>query len=128
MPTLVEELKRVEENEQKQNELRKSIINFVSRQDVCDTLKKAASKEVNAQLNNGYIRLNAKDYAPKLKPLGYLFSIDAPHRSKPLLRAHIEFIDTGVCVFIEHYDNNQLTKEQVLQALKSIIGLDEEDE
>lgn len=127
MPTLVEELKRTEENQQKQNELRKRIINFVTRQDVCDTLKKAASKEVNAQLNNGYIQLNAKDYAPKLKPLGYLFSIDAPDRSKPLLLAHIEMIDTGVCVYIEHYDNNQLTKEQALQALESIIGLDEEE-
>lgn len=126
MPTLVEELKKVEENQQKQNELRKCIINFVTRQDVCDTLKKAASKEVNAQLNNGYIQLNAKDYAPKLKPLGYLFSIDAPDRSKPLLLAHIEMIDTGVCVYIEHYDSNQLTKEQVLQSLKAVIGLDEE--
>lgn len=36
-------------------------------------------------------------------------------------------IDTGVCVYIEHYDNNQLTKEQALQALESIIGLNEEE-
>ena len=126
MPTLVEELKKVEENQQKQNELRKYIINFVTRQDVCDTLKKAASKEVNAQLNNGYIQLNAKDYTPKLKPLGYLFSIDAPDRSKPLLLAHIEMIDTGVCVYIEHYDSNQLTKEHALQSLQTIIGLEDE--
>lgn len=127
MPTLVEELKRAEENQQKQEELRKCIINFVTRHDVCDTLKKAVSKEVNAQLNNGYIQLNAKDYVPELKSSGYLFSIDAPDRSKPLLLAHIEMIDTGVCVYIEHYDNNQLTKEQALQALENIIGLDEEE-
>lgn len=127
MPTLVEELKRAEENEQKQNQLRHAILQFVEQPNIHNLLKKAASKEVNAQLNNGYIQLNAKDYAPKLKPLGYLFSIDAPDRSKPLLLAHIEMIDTGVCVYIEHYDNNQLTKEQALQALESIIGLDEEE-
>ena len=126
MPTLVEELKRAEENQQKQNELRKCIINFVTRPDVCDTLKKAASKGVNAQLNNGYIQLKAKDYVPQLKPLGYLFLIDAPNRAKPLLLAHIELIDTGVCVYIEQYDSGQLTKEHALQSLQTIIGLEDE--
>ena len=63
---------------------------------------------------------------PKLKALGYLFSIDARDRSKPLLLVHIELIDTGVCVYIEQYDADRLTKEHALQSLQTIIGLDEE--
>ena len=90
MPTLVEELKRAEENEQKQNQLRHAILQFVEQPNIHNLLKKAASKEVNAQLNNGYIQLNAKDYAPKLKPLGYLFSIDAPDRS---IKTAVIFVD-----------------------------------
>lgn len=116
MSTLVEELKRAEENEQKQNQLRKSIMNFCTKQNVYDTLKKGASKRINVQFNNDYIRLETKNYAPKLKALGYLFSIDARDRSKPLLLVHIELIDTGVCVYIEQYDADRLTKEHALQS------------
>lgn len=126
MPTLVEELKKVEENQQKKNELRKCIMNFCTRQNVYDTLKKGASKGINVQFNNGYIRLETKNYAPKLKALGYLFSIDARDRAKALLLVHIELIDTGVCVYIEQYDSEQLTKEHALQSLQTIIGLEDE--
>lgn len=45
MSTLVEELKRAEENEQKQNQLRKSIMNFCTKQNVYDTLKKRRIKK-----------------------------------------------------------------------------------
>lgn len=69
MSTLVEELKRAEENEQKQNQLRKSIMNFCTKQNVYDTLKKGASKRINVQFNNDYIRLETKNYAPQIKSI-----------------------------------------------------------
>ena len=45
---------------------------------------------------------------------------------KPMLTAHIDLLTDGTSLYIEHYDSNQLTKEQVLRALESTIGLNEE--
>lgn len=126
MPTLAEELKRAEENEQKQNQLRHAILQFVEQPNIHNLLKKAASKEINASINNGYNYLKSKGHDSEIEPLGYLFAMDSPDRSKSLLLAHIDLLTNSTSVYIEHYDSNQLTKEQVLQALESVIGLNEE--
>lgn len=126
MPTLVEELKRAEENEQKQNQLRNAILQFVEQPNIHNLLKKAASKEINASLNNGYNYLKSKGQGSEIKPLGYLFVMDSPDRSKSLLLAHIDLLTDSTSVYIEQYDSNQIPKEHALQTLKTIIGLDEE--
>lgn len=126
MPTLIEELKKAEENQQKQEELKQAIIKFVEQPNIHNTLKKGASKGINASINKGYTWLMAKDYATELERLGYLFLMDTPDKSKSLLTAHIDLLNDGASVYIEHYDNNKLTKEHVLQALESIIGLEDE--
>ena len=126
MPTLVEELKRAEENEQKQNQLRNAILQFVEQPNIHNLLKKAASKEINTSLNNGYNYLKSKGQGSEIKPLGYLFVMDSPDRSKSLLLAHIDLLTDSTSVYIEQYDSNQIPKEHALQTLKTIIGLDEE--
>ena len=126
MPTLVEELKKVEENEQKQNQLRKAILQFVEQPNIYNMLKKAASKEINASINNGYNYLKSKGHDSEVEPLGYLFVMDAPNRSKSLLLAHIDLLTNGPSVHIESYNSEQLPKEHALRTLKTIIGLDEE--
>lgn len=126
MPTLVEELKRAEENEQKQNHLRHAILQFVEQPNIHNLLKKAASKEINASINNGYNYLKSKGHDSEIEPLGYLFAMDFPDRSKSLLLAHIDLLTDSTRVYIEQYDSNQIPKEHALRTLKTIIGLDEE--
>lgn len=52
--------------------------------------------------------------------------MEQPEQTKPMLTVHIDLLTDGADPYIEHYDSNQLTKEQVLQALEGVIGLDEE--
>ena len=126
MPTLVEELKKAEENQQKQEELEKAIKEFITQPNVNDTLRKGASNGITAKMNGGFTHLEAKNYDPRLHRLGYTFCMEQPEQVKPMLIAHIDLLTDGVDLYIEHYDSNQLTKEQVLQSLKVVIGLDEE--
>lgn len=126
MPTLVEELKRAEKNEQKQNQLRHAILQFVEQPNIHNLLKKAASKEINASINNGYNYLKSKGHDSEIEPLGYLFAMDSPDRSTSLLLAHIDLLTDSTSVYIEQYDSNQIPKEHALRTLKTIIGLDEE--
>lgn len=56
--------------------------------------------------------------------LGYLFSMETPHQIKPVLVAHINLLNNGANVYIEHYESEQITKEHALQSLQSIIGLE----
>lgn len=126
MSTLVEELKKVEEVKRKTKELEKAIQEFIIRPNVYDTLKKAASNGITAKTNGGFTRLEAKNYDPRLNRLGYTFCMEQPEQTKPMLTVHIDLLTDGADPYIEHYDSNQLTKEQVLQALEGVIGLDEE--
>lgn len=126
MPTLVEELKKVEEDRRKTKELEKVIKEFVIQPNVYDTLRKAALNGITAKMNNGFTRLEIKNYDPRLHRLGYTFCMEQPEQIKPMLTAHIDLLTDGASLYIEHYDSNQLTKEQILQSLKTIIGLDEE--
>jgi hypothetical protein len=70
--------------------------------------------------------LKSKGQGSEIKPLGYLFVMDSPDRSKSLLLAHIDLLTDNTSVYIEQYDSNQIPKEHALQTLKTIIGLDEE--
>ena len=125
MPTLVEELKRAEENEQKQNQLKNAILQFVEQPNIHNLLKKAASKEINASINNGYNYLKSKGHDSEIEPLGYLFAMDSPDRSKSLLLAHIDLLTDSASVYIKQYDSDQIPKEYALRTLKMIIGLEE---
>lgn len=125
MPTLVEELKRVENNQQKTKELEKAIKEFVIQPNTIDILKKAALNGLSATVNGGFTRLEAKNYEPRWNRLGYTFRMGQPEQVKPMLTAHIDLLTDGASLYIEYYDSNQLTKEQVLQALKGIIGLED---
>lgn len=60
MPTLVEELKKVEENKQQTKELEKAIKDLVMQPNVYDTLRKAASNRITAKTNGGFTRLKQK--------------------------------------------------------------------
>ena len=119
MPTLVEELKRVENNQQKTEELKRAINEFVIQPNTIDILKKAALNGLSATVNGGFTRLEAKNYEPRWNRMGQ------PEQVKPMLTAHIDLLTDGASLYIEYYDSNQLTKEQVLQALKGIIGLED---
>ena len=125
MPTLVEELKRVENNQQKTKELEKAIKEFVIQPNTIDILKKTALNGLSATVNGGFTRLEAKNYEPRWNRLGYTFRMEQPEQVKPMLTAHIDLLTDGASLYIEYYDSNQLTKEQVLQALESIIGLED---
>ena len=126
MPTLVEELKRVKEDRTKTKKLEKAINEFITQPNVYDTLRKAASNRITAKTNGGFTRLEAKNYDPRLNRLDYTFCMEQPEQTKPMLTVHIDLLTDGADPYIEHYDSNQLTKEQVLQALEGVIGLDEE--
>lgn len=126
MTTLIEELKNVEKNKQKTKELEKAIEEFIMRPNVYDILRKAASKGITAKMNGDFTRLEAKNYDPRLNRLGYTFCMEQPEQVKPMLTAHIDLLTDGASLYIEHYDSNQLTKEQVLQSLQTIIGLEDE--
>lgn len=76
-------------------------------------------------MNGGFTRLEAKNYEPRWNRLGYTFRMGQPEQVKPMLTAHIDLLTDGASLYIEYYDSNQLTKEQVLQALKGIIGLED---
>lgn len=126
MPTLVEELKKVEEDKRQTKELEKAIKEFVMQPNVYDTLRKAAMNGITTKVNGGFTRLEVKNYDPRWNRLGYTFYMEQPGQIKPMLTAHIDLLTDGTSLYIEHYDSNQLTKEQVLRALESTIGLDEE--
>ena len=126
MPTLVEELKKVENHQQKTKELEKAILLFVEQPNIYNTLKKAASNEITVKLNNDHTCLEAKGHGSEVEPLGYRFAMYSPHQTLPLLITHISFLDSGVSVRIEYYSSEQLPKEHALRTLKTIIGLDEE--
>lgn len=111
MPTLVEQLKKAEENEQKQNELRNAILQFVEQPNVYDILKKAASKGINTSINNGYAYLKSNGHGSEIEPLGYLFAMDSPDRSKSLLLARIDLLTDSTSVYIEQYDSEQIPKK-----------------
>lgn len=123
MPTLVEELKKVEEDKQQTKELEKAIKELVMQPNVYDTLKKAAMNGITAKVNGGFTRLEAKNYDSRWNRLGYTFCMEQPEQIKPMLTAHIDLLTDGASLYIEHYDSNQLTKEQILQALEGAIGL-----
>lgn len=125
MPTLVEELKKVEEDKRQTKELEKAIKEFITQPNVYDTLRKAAMNEITAKVNGGFTRLEAKNYDPRWNRLGYTFYMEQPDQIKPMLTAHIDLLTDGASLYIEHYDSNQLTKEQVLQALDGVIGLED---
>lgn len=93
---------------------------------VYDTLRKAAMNGITAKVNGGFTRLEVKNYDPRWNRLGYTFYMEQPRQIKPMLTAHIDLLTDGTSLYIEHYDSNQLTKEQVLRALESTIGLNEE--
>ena len=124
MPTLVEELKKVEDKRQTK-ELEKAIKEFITQPNVYDTLRKAAMNEITAKVNGGFTCLEAKNYDPRWNRLGYTFNMEQPDQIKPMLTAHIDLLTDGASLYIEHYDSNQLTKEQVLQALDGVIGLED---
>ena len=126
MPTLVEELKKVEEDKRQTKELEKAIKEFVMQPNIYDTLRKAAMNGITAKVNGGFTRLEVKNYDPRWNRLGYTFYMEQPGQIKPMLTAHIDLLTDGTSLYIEHYDSNQLTKEQVLRALESTIGLNEE--
>lgn len=126
MPTLVEELKKVEEDKRQTKELEKAIKEFVMQPNVYDTLRKATMNGITAKVNGGFTRLEVKNYDPRWNRLGYTFYMEQPGQIKPMLTAHIDLLTDGTSLYIEHYDSNQLTKEQVLRALESTIGLNEE--
>lgn len=125
MPTLVEELKKAEENQQKQEELEKAIKEYVTQPNVYDTLHKAASNGITAKMNNGFTRLEPKDFSPDTELLGYQFYIEHPDYLKPFLKVHIDLLNNNATVYTERYIINELTQEQIIQSLKTIIGLDE---
>lgn len=109
----------------KKEELEKAIKEFITQPNVNGTLRKGASNGITAKMNGGFTRLEAKNYDPRLHRLGYTFCMEQPEQVKPMLTAHIDLPTDGVALYIEHYDNNQLTKEQIIQSLKTIIGLEE---
>lgn len=125
MPTLVEGLKKVEENKRQIKELEKAIKELVMKPNVYDTLRKGALNGITTKVNGGFTRLEVKNYDPRLHRLGYTFYMEQPEQIKPMLTIHIDLLTDGVDPYIEHYDSNQLTKEQVLQALEGVIGLED---
>lgn len=124
MPTLIEKLKKVEKNQQNANELKQAIIKFVKQPNIYNTLKQGALNGISAEINNGFTTLEAKKNDTDWERLGYLFSMETPHQIKPVLVAHIDLLNNGANVYIEHYESEQITKEHALQSLQSIIGLE----
>ena len=120
-------IEKVEDDKRQTKELEKAIKELVMQPNVYDTLRKAAMNGITAKVNGGFTRLEVKNYDPRWNQLGYTFYMEQPEQIKPMLTAHIDLLTDGTSLYIEHYDNNQLTKEQVLRTLESTIGLDEEE-
>lgn len=124
MPTLVEELNKAEDNRRKTKELEKAIKEYITQPNVYSTLHKAALKKITATMNNGFTRLESKDFAPNSEQLGYKFYIQHPEYLKPFLTVHIDLLDNNAHVYAERYITSELTTKQIIQSLKTIIGLD----
>lgn len=127
MSTLVEELKKAEDDRQKTKELENTIKELVMQPDVYNTLHKAALNGITAKMNNGFTRLEPKDFSPDTERLGYQFYIEHPEYIKPFLKVHIDLLNNNANVYTERYITNELTKEQIIKSLKTIIGLDNDE-
>lgn len=129
MPTLVEELKRVENNQQKTKELEKAIKEFVIQPNTIDILKKAALNGLSAIINEGSTKLEPAFNQSGTICSGYLFTIDNPSFVKPLLTAHIIILpENNISIDIVDHDTIRITQKRALHELKTAIGLDEEEE
>lgn len=129
MPTLVEELKKAEENQQKQEELEKAIKEYIIRPNVYGILHTAASNGLSAMINEGFTKLEPSIYSHKGTICeGYIFTINNPSFVKSLLTAHIVILPkNNISIDITDYDTIRITQKRALHELKAVIGLDEEE-
>lgn len=128
MPTLVEELKKVEENKRQTKELKKTIKEFITQPNIDDTLRKAALNGLSAIINEGSTKLEPAFNQSGTICSGYLFTIDNPSFVKPLLTAHIIILpENNISIDIVDYDTIRITQKRTLHELKTAIELDEEE-
>lgn len=129
MPTLIEELKKVEEDKRQTKELEKAIKKFVMRQNVYDILHTATSNGLSAIINEGFTKLEPSIYSHKGTICeGYIFTINNPSFVKSLLTAHIVILpENNISIDITDYDTIRITQKRALHELKAVIGLNEEE-
>lgn len=127
MPTLVEELKKAEDDQQKTKELENAIKELIMQPRIYDTIHKAALNGITAKMNNGFTYLEPKDFTPDSELLGYKFYIGHPEYLKPFLEVHIDLLNNNAHVYTKRYITNEITKEQIIKSLKTIIGLDNDE-
>lgn len=129
MPTLAEQLDQLALCEQKTLNLKNTIKEFVSQDQIFDMLKKALANKFTAKIpyqhfdNEGYVELEPTSTSTFSGYNAYLFTIEVePH--KVAIETRIIFDGKNVSVQMLEYQTYLLEQNTVIDLLKQVIGVE----
>ena len=129
MPTLAEQLEQLRLCEQQTLDLKQTIKEFVSQERIFDILKKALTNKFTAKIpyqrfdNEGYVELEPTSTSTFSDHNAYNFIIEAEPRHI-LLEARIVFDGKNVSIQMIEYRTDILTKDDIIELLKQVIGVE----
>lgn len=129
MPTLAEQLEQLRLCEQQTLDIKQTIKEFVSQERIFDMLKKALANKFTAKIpyqrfdNEGYVELEPTSTTTFSGYNAYNFIIESEPRHI-LLEARIVFDGMNVSVQMIEYRTDILTKNDIIELLKQVIGVE----
>lgn len=129
MPTLAEQLEQLRLCEQQTLDLKQTIKEFVSQERIFDMLKKALANKFTAKIpyqrfnNEGYIELEPTSTSPFSGYNAYNFTIKTEPRHV-LFETRIIFDGKNVSAQMIEYRTEILTKDDIIELLKQVIGVE----
>ena len=129
MPTLAEQLEQLRLCEQQTLDIKNTIKEFVSQERIFDMLKKALANKFTAKIpyqrfdNEGYVELEPTSTSTFSGYNAYNFTIEAEPRHV-LLETRIIFDGKNVSVQMIEYRTDILTKDNIINLLKQVIGVE----
>lgn len=128
MPTLAEQLEQLRLCEQTLDR-KNTIKEFVSQERIFNMLKKALTNKFTAKIpyqrfdNEGYVELEPTSTSTFSGYNAYNFTIEAEPRHI-LLEARIVFDGKNVSIQMTEYRTDILTKDDIIELLKQVIGVE----
>lgn len=122
MPTLAEQLEQLRLCEQQTLDLKQTIKEFVSQESIFAMLKKALANKFTAKIpyqrfdNEGYVELEPTSTSTFSGYNAYNFIIEA--------EARIVFDGKNVSIQMIEYRTDILTKDDIIDLLKQVIGVE----
>lgn len=129
MPTLAEQLDTLAQREQQTEKLANAIKEFVLQDRIFDMLRKALSNKFTANIpyqrfnNEGFIKLKPMETSQFSGYNAYLFTIEVEPK-KLALELRIDFDGKNVSVLMIEYRTDILTKDDIIELLKQVIGVE----